>query len=274
MDLDRYLSRIGYDGPRTSTLSTLQALHERHPEAIAFENLNPLVGWPVSLDEAALEQKMLGDGRGGWCFEHNWLFRRALEALGFRVRGYAARVLWGSPPDHVGPRSHMVLEVGIDGQRYLADVGWGGATMTAPLLLQTGIEQATPHEPFRLMPWRGQDDEYVMEARLGEWTPLYRFRRDEQLQPDYEVSSHWLCTHPSSFFRRELTVARPYPGGRFALRNTTWTHRRVGAESETRLLTSSAAIREVLERDFLIRVPSAPELDAALERVVATWARE
>jgi len=146
--------------------------------------------------------------------------------------------------------------------------------MTAPLLLQTGIEQATPHEPFRLMPWRGQDDEYVMEARLGEWTPLYRFRRDEQLQPDYEVSSHWLCTHPSSFFRRELTVARPYPGGRFALRNTTWIHRRVGAESETRLLTSSAAIREVLERDFLIRVPSAPELDAALERVVATWARE
>src|SRR5688572_16914007 len=271
MDLERYLARIGYDGPRTPTLPTLRALHERHPAAIAFENLNPLVGWPVPLDDAALQQKMVGDGRGGWCFEHNWLFRRALEALGFRVRGFAARVLWGSPPDHVGPRSHMVLEVDIDGQRYLADVGWGGATMTAPLILQPGLEQTTPHEPFRLMPWREQDDEYVMEAKLGDWTPLFRFRRDEQLQPDYEVSSHWLCTHPSSFFRRELMAARPYPGGRFALRNTTWTHRRLGAEPETRVLVSPAEIRETLERDFLIRVPSGPEVDAALERVIASF---
>ena len=87
MDLDRYLARVGYGGPRTPTLATLQALHERHPAAIAFENLNPLVGWPVSLDAGALEQKMVGDGRGGWCFEHNWLFRRALEALGKHWKG-------------------------------------------------------------------------------------------------------------------------------------------------------------------------------------------
>ena len=271
MDLDRYLARIGYDGPRTPTLSTLKALHERHPAAIAFENLNPLVGWPVSLDEGALEQKILGDGRGGWCFEHNWLFRRALEALGFHVRGFAARVLWGAPPDHVGPRSHMVLEVRLDEQVYLADVGWGGTTMTAPLLLEIGIEQATPHEPFRLVPWQGRADEYALEVELAEWTPLYRFRPDEQLLPDYEVSSHWLCTHPSSFFRRELTVARPYPGGRFALRNTSWTHRRLGAEPQTRSLVSAAEIREALERDFLIRVPQAPELDAAFERVIVAF---
>ena len=271
MDLDRYLARIGYEGPRTPTLSTLRALHERHPAAIAFENLNPLVGWPVPLDDAALERKMVDDRRGGWCFEHNWLFRRALEAIGFQVRGFASRVLWGSQPGAVGPRSHMVLTVPIDGQLYLADVGWGGTTMTAPLLLQSGIEQQTPHETFRLVPWDGRDDEYALEVQLGEWTPLHRFRLDEQLLPDYEVSSHWLCTHSSSFFRRELTVARAYPGGRFALRNTSWTLRRLGAEPQTRSLTSAAEIREALERDFLIRVPQAPEVDAALERVVLAF---
>lgn len=271
MDLDRYFARIGYDGPRTPTLATLRAVHELHPTAIAFENLNPLVGWAVPLDEAALEQKILGEGRGGWCFEHNWLFRRVLEALGFQVRGFAARVLWGSPSGHVGPRSHMVLEVRIDGQAYLADVGWGGTTMTAPLRLETGIEQATPHEPFRLVAWQGRHDEYALDVLLAEWTPLHRFRLDEQLLPDYEVSSHWLCTHPSSFFTRELTVARPYPGGRFALRNTCWTNRPVGGEPETRWLASAAEIREVLERDFLIRVPAEPEVDAALARVVAAF---
>jgi arylamine N-acetyltransferase len=51
-------------------------------------------------------------GRGGWCFEHNTLFRHALEALGFSVTSLAARVLWNAPPDSpMGPRSHMLLLV-------------------------------------------------------------------------------------------------------------------------------------------------------------------
>ena len=31
LDLDAYFQRIGYDGERTSTLTTLQAIHLRHP---------------------------------------------------------------------------------------------------------------------------------------------------------------------------------------------------------------------------------------------------
>ena len=108
MDLDRYLARIGYEGPRTPTLSTLRALHERHPAAIAFENLNPLVGWPVPLDDAALERKMVDDRRGGWCFEHNWLFRRALEAIG-RARAQRSLLDLADPHEALQPALAQAL---------------------------------------------------------------------------------------------------------------------------------------------------------------------
>ena len=116
-DLDAYLERIGYRGPRRATLDTLEALHALHPTAIPFENLNPLLGWPVALDIDSLQKKMVAGGRGGWCFEHNTLFRHALEALGFSVISLAARVLWDAPPDSpIGPRSHMLLLVNLGGR--------------------------------------------------------------------------------------------------------------------------------------------------------------
>ena len=61
-DLDAYFERIGYAGPRSATLDTLEAIHARHPQAIPFENLNPLLHWPVRLDAASLQRKLVRDG--------------------------------------------------------------------------------------------------------------------------------------------------------------------------------------------------------------------
>src|SRR5258706_13268600 len=151
IDLDAYFRRIGYSGERTPTLDTLRALQCRHTEAIPFENLNPLLGWPVRLDAASLEQKLVRDGRGGYCFEQNLLFLHVLKALGFSVLGLAARVLWNVPAGVITSRSHMLLRVDIGEEPYIADVGFGGQVLTGPLRLEPDTEQATPHEPFRLL---------------------------------------------------------------------------------------------------------------------------
>ena len=66
-DLAAYFARIGYDGPRTPTLETLRAIQSLHPQAIAFENLNPLLATPVRLDIESLEEKLIRSRRGGYC---------------------------------------------------------------------------------------------------------------------------------------------------------------------------------------------------------------
>ena len=45
----------------------------------------------------------------------------------------------------------MLLLVTIDGERWLVDVGFGGLTLTSVLRLQSGLEQLTAHEPYRLL---------------------------------------------------------------------------------------------------------------------------
>ena len=146
IDLDAYFSRIGYDGPRDASLETLRELHHLHPQAIPFENLDPLLGRPVKLDPASLQAKLVEGGRGGYCFEHNTLFADVLRQLGFKVQEGTARVRWSVPPGVKTPRTHCLLFVEAEGDDYLADVGFGGNVLTAPLKLSSRDAQKTPHE--------------------------------------------------------------------------------------------------------------------------------
>lgn len=268
IDLEAYLQRVGYAGPRAPTLDTLRAIQLRHTEIIPFENFNPLLSWPVRLDVESLQQKMVRGGRGGYCYEQNLLFKSALEALGYKVVGLAARVLWNAAmAGPVTPRTHMLLRIELGGQSWLADVGFGVMTPTGPLRLEPDIEQATPHEPYRMV---HADDEFIMQAKIrGEWKALYRFSLQEQLLPDYEMANWYVSTHPDSRFVNGLMVARPVPGKRRTLLNNELTVHRLDGDSEKRVLASAAELRQVLESDFRLTLPDAPELDAVLRRLTS-----
>jgi N-hydroxyarylamine O-acetyltransferase len=207
LDLDAYCRRIGYDGPREATLEALRRIHRLHPQRIAFENLDPLLGRPVRLDPGSLEQKLVRGGRGGYCFEHNLLLGHALKALGFRVSGLAARVLWNQPEEAITARGHMLLRVELADGTYLADVGFGGLTLTAPVRLEPDREQATPHEPVRII---AAGEGFKMQARVaGVWKSLYRFDLQEQFQVAYEVTNYFLSNSPASPFLTTIMAARP-----------------------------------------------------------------
>jgi N-hydroxyarylamine O-acetyltransferase len=266
-DLDAYLARIGYAGERAPTLEVLSAVQLRHAETIAFENLNPLLGWDVRLDAASLQRKMVRGGRGGYCFEQNLLLRHALEALGFETTGLAARIMWDVPAGTVLPRGHMLLKVRVGGETYVADVGFGVLTPTAPLRLETGVEQPTPHEPFRLLEDGG---EFVLEAKVrGVWKPLYRFDLQEQLLCDYEITNWYLSHHPASHFVNGLIAARPALGLRYALRDNVLAVHRTGGGTERRTLATVAELRAALEETFLLTLPDSPEVDLALGGIIA-----
>jgi N-hydroxyarylamine O-acetyltransferase len=266
LDLDAYFQRIGYTGERTPTLTTLQAIHLRHATAIPFENLTPLLHQPMRLDLTSLQLKLLQSGRGGYCFEQNLLLLAVLRGLGFQVTGLAARVRWNVPDDVITARGHMLLRVELDGQTYLADVGFGGLTLTAPLALMPNQVQPTPHEPFRII---ADGDGYLMQVQLGqEWRSLYRFDLQQQFLPDYEVSSWYLSNHPHSHFVTGLMAARPERDRRYALRNNQLTIHHLHGDTERRTLTTAAEIHAVLEDAFRITLPIESELKPALQRLI------
>ncbi|HET7404069.1 MAG TPA: arylamine N-acetyltransferase [Usitatibacter sp.] len=253
VDLRRYFERIGHEGPAGADLQTLRAIHVRHPAAIPFENLAAFTGEPVPLDVASLQRKLLIPGRGGWCFEHNLLLAAVLEALGFEVTRLAARVRWNVPPAVVTPRSHMLLMVSAGGERLVADVGFGGLTLTAPLRLEPGIEQPTPHEPHRLAL---EGNRYVLQAKLaGEWQALYAFDLARQEVEDYEVSNWYLCNNPASQFVKGLVCARADADRRHALRNTRYAVHFPDGRTERRFIGTVAELRDLLADVFRLDVP-------------------
>jgi N-hydroxyarylamine O-acetyltransferase len=268
IDLDAYFLRIGYKGDRAPTLQVLKALHHCHTQTIAFENLNPLLMQPVTLDLPSLQQKLILAGRGGYCFEQNLLFRAVLTTLGFSVKNLAARVLWGVPEGTVTPRSHMVLWVDINGATYIVDVGFGGLTLTAPLVLTPDLEQPTSHEPFRFLV---SDPFYILQAYIDhEWRSLYRFDLQEQHLPDYEVSNWYVSTHPNSLFVNSLIAARPTHHGRYTLRNHHFAIHHLGGKTERHQLTTVQELQTVLSQKFRLTLPETPHLATVLQRLIAS----
>ena len=235
VDLDAYCARIGWRGPRTPTIETLRALHALHPAAIVFEAIDVLLGRGVDLAPAVVDAKLIGAGRGGYCYEHNLLFERVLSALGFAVERLVGRVRWllppGAPPR---PRTHMALRVTLDGVPWLADVGFGGCVPTAPLWMDRTAAQPTTHEDFRIFPF---GDALLVQARLGaRWTSLYELSQEPQLDVDLELPNWYSATHPESRFRRQLLVARTTPEARYTLLEAQLTIRSPAGEVERRTL--------------------------------------
>ncbi len=268
VNLKAYFERIAFAGSIAPTLPTLQALHAAHPLAIPFENLNPLLRLPVALDLRSIEQKLLHERRGGWCYEHNILFMEVLRTLEFEVRPLAARVLWDVPEDTITRRSHMLLLVDIGGAQYIADVGFGGVTPTAPLRLRVDVEQETPHEVYRIT---GGQPDYRVQVQEGDgWRTMFRFDLSEHHPIDFEAANWYLATNPASkFFRENLVVVQPEKGRRLSLLNNRLTTRTLDGDTETRMLGSVDEIKEVLTGTFAISLPPAEQLDPVLERIVA-----
>jgi N-hydroxyarylamine O-acetyltransferase len=258
IDLDAYFHRIGYAGAREPTLEVLSALHLAHPGAIAYENLDPLMGVAPRLDPASLQAKLVEGGRGGYCYEQNSLFRLVLEALGFDITLLAARVIWNAPPDRpLRQRSHMLIRVELSEGPFLADVGFGGFLATAPLRFEPGLTQDSPTGRQRLV---ALDGDYAVEVETSTgWSPLYRFDLVPHLPVDYEPLNWFSATHPLVIFPHNLIAERLTPALRATVFNDRLMLRRPGQEPEVRVMADAGSFAEVMEGVLGIRLPAPAE---------------
>jgi N-hydroxyarylamine O-acetyltransferase len=253
MNLDAYFARIGWTGPRAPTLETLNGLCLRHTASVPFENLDILLGQPIALDLASLEDKLVARKRGGYCFEQNTLFAAVLEELGFRVTTLGGRVRLGVPPTTMSARSHMLLRVDLAEGAHLVDVGFT-FTPTAPLLLTAGPEFSLHANTYR---FTRDGVLWTLEVLMPEgFTPAYVFTEEALYPIDYEVANHYTSTHPRSHFLAGPLVVRhdPENGVRFVLRGREWSLRR-GLEVETHPIASAEEALSVLSEQFRLPFP-------------------
>ena len=274
-DVDAYFARIGYAGPRSPTSEVLARITERHTLSIPFENLDILLGWPIRIDIASIERKLVHDRRGGYCFEHNGLLGGALRQLGFDVVSLGARARWMVPPEVATARTHMLLSVGVDraagfgfeGEgRWLVDGGFGGVGVTAPLRIDFNGEQPSLFEAQRIVaPPRGR----LLQARLnGEWRDLYVFTGEPQEPIDFEMANWFTSTHPKSRFQQNLIVTSAEPGVRSSLFNRELSIYRDGRVDKS-LIDDPDELLEVLASRFRLPFPAGTRFGAP----GAVWAR-
>jgi N-hydroxyarylamine O-acetyltransferase len=201
-DPDSYLKRIGLDA-----FATIPELHRAHATTIGFENFDSFQGLPVNLDAAALEDKLVLRGRGGYCFEHNLLLRAALESFGIvEVDLLLARVRNGVETSvrEQGPLNHLVLRAVVDRVPYLADVGFGSDGPLDPIPFAVGAEVDQSGWRYRLV---ADGAELVLQSvKDGEWRDLYGFRPEPVPMIDVEVANWFTATHPTSPFVTNLIV--------------------------------------------------------------------
>ena len=257
LDLDAYLDRVEYDGDTSPTAQTLAALHRAHLATIPFENLDVVLGRGIEVDLDSVEAKLVRRRRGGYCFEHGVLLAAALERLGYAVDRLLARV--GDDGERPRARTHMTLRVHVDGEAWLADVGFGnGILEPLPFAADGPVTQegwtfalaATDAHSWRLRERQGRD-----------WMTRYAFDDQRVYPADVVMANHFTSTFPRSPFvgqavvvRRDGEVTRRLVGRRLSVT-------RPGGSVDERDLGDDEVAEVLLE---VFRLPLSPEELAAL----------
>jgi len=243
--MQRYLDRLSLTDVPSGAMG-IAVLQEAHMRAIPFENIDPLLGIVPSLDPGDLVEKLIVRRRGGYCYEQNAIFGRALEALGYAPRVLLARVRNGASEG--GARSHQAFVVEAGGEAWLADVGFGGHGPLTPLRLDERGPQQTANGTYRI--WRdGRSGETVVDRRAGEdWISLYGFDGQTVRDIDLRAANFLSACWPAAPFSANLMVAAYGPSGRTAIFNRALTHGLPPA-IETRIMTSVADLSSALSAE-------------------------
>lgn len=228
MHLENYLTRIGLAQPLPPNADTLRRLHIAHLAAFTFHNLGIQRRAPILVDVDSIERKFFaGPDGGGYCFEQNTLFGAALRELGFNVTTLLGRV----PTPEKRLLNHMLLGVDIGGERWIADVGFGGEGPLEPIRLRDG-ERVMQNGIEYLV--RRNGSLWSLSMQCGEHAQeLYEFSEAPFTEGDVEIANYYISTHPESIFRRTLTIQHITPEERVILRPKVITRYRNGVREDT-----------------------------------------
>ena len=239
MSFAAYLRRLGVVARPAPDLASLTELVAHHMQSVPFENLDIVAGRPQRLSTDSALQKVVAQGRGGFCYELNEAFRALLEHLGFSVHRIEARV-WQAAAERFGaPFDHLALIVSLPEGEFLVDVGYGDGNRIPMRLPEDHTEDVSGE--YRLYPVR---DQYWCVSSKSQ--PLYELTLTEQPLEAFEPMCRYHQSSPESVFSKGLICTRATASGRITLSRD----RLIIMEDRRRTESLGVNVRAVLEQHF------------------------
>lgn len=245
-----YLNRIEAgkcEIPNKEYLDRLIYLHQTH---VPFENIGIYDRKEhVSLATEDLFRKIVTEHRGGFCFELNGLFGLLLQACGYDVQESKARVVMDKVyGGHVPPMNHRLEIVTIDEKKYFCDVGFGGPSPSASLLIEDGYEETIGTCKFRIE----RTDEYWWTQGVYTdegYEPLIQFTLMPQDPVEYVPLAGYYSTSPLSKFVANRVVNLKTANGHKSIMNDCYTCVEDGVKTEV-VMKDDGELARVLKEEF------------------------
>lgn len=246
--VDLYLKRLNMERTSVSDLKFLDAMILGHQYSVPFENLDSYEDKvAVSLATNDLFDKIVNRKRGGYCFELNSLFNKALKACGFNARPYLARVVVGD--DFHIPSLHRLTVVTVDGNHYVCDVGFGGAQPGFALKIEDGFERTDVGQTFRVE--KNNDRWQILHflSKEDKWETTMEFFAVSVEESDFVTPNYYCSTHSDAMFVTNRVINLRIPNGSKSIFDNTFAVTENGNRTEAQIENDNQ-LKEILSVHF------------------------
>lgn len=236
IDVERYLRRAGYEALSLPTLDYLKKLHKNHLLSIPFENLD--IHWQrqIVLEIEKIYEKIVLSKRGGFCYELNGLFYALLLNLGFSCRLISCRV-YNDKGEESADYDHMAIIVDLEGDLYLADVGFGELFLEPKkIVLDHVLIDYNKYFKFSL----SADNEFILSSSsdASSFKREYIFSTETKQFIEFMPRCDWQQTSKDSHFTQNKVCSIATAEGRISLTSDKLIKTVKGVRQETKLLNA------------------------------------
>lgn len=250
MNKAEYLQRIGIEETNIPpNPENLRVLQRQHLLNVPFENLD--IHWkrPIVLDNNAFYKKIVGEKRGGFCYELNGLFYELLAGIGFQSKRISAKVSTGHG-EFGAEYDHLAIITKIDDKEYLVDAGFGDFT-AEPLEFVLETAQTDKNGVFLI---RKFDENYfeVVKKDGDAWKSEYVFTDLPRELDEFSEMCRYQQTSPESHFTKGKICSLMTENGRKSLTNKKFIETKNGQKNEIDI-DSEEDFNRILEREFHIK---------------------
>ena len=236
IDIDQYMERIDCMREYRPSLRFLKKLLRQHQLHIPFENLDIHIGNQIILEVNRVFDKIIGERRGGFCYELNGLFYHLLLELGFEAKLISARVF--SEDGTLGQEfDHMAIIVFLDEQQWLVDVGFGRSFMS-PIEFVMDKIQMIQNEYFKIVEL--PDHSYKLQSSYDSFsfTDEYTFTKKPRQFVEFIGMCQYHQTSPKSHFTRKKVISQTTKEGRLTLSDDKFIVNKMGKKEEFPVLNN------------------------------------